>query len=104
WKWPSPKLVTFGNGSKAISEYFVDLGPIMHYTAILNCITNTILAVTPVNRRGYTVSFTHNMRCRITKGNDQTLIIDEPVQPVRNLYYVDIVKLYAYKEPHVGNL
>ena len=76
----------------------------MHYTAILKCMTNTILAVTPVNRRGFTVSFSHNMRCRITKGDDVTPIIDEPVQPLRNLYYVDVVKLYAYKEPSAGQL
>ena len=76
----------------------------MHYTAILNCMTNTILAVTPVNRRGYTVNFTHNMRCRITKGDNLTPTIDESVQPLRDLYYVDVTKLHAYKDLGVGKL
>jgi hypothetical protein len=103
-KWTRLKEVIFGNGTKAVSEYYVYLGPILSRTAILNCVTNTILAVFPVNKRGYNVQFTHKKRCIVTRLDDPTPIIDEPVHPSRNLYYVDIKKFVEYDEKQTEKL
>jgi hypothetical protein len=94
--WPKPKRVIFGNGTTAVSKYFVLLGPILHKTALLSCVINTILAVQPVNRRGYNINFTYQQRCIVTLRDDPQPIIDEPVHPSRHLYYVDIKKFVEY--------
>jgi hypothetical protein len=99
YKWNTPKQVVFGNGTSAISQYYVDLGPILHHTAVLSCVMNTILAVLPVNERGYNVTFTHQRRCIVTKGINKIELINEQVHPTRNLYYVDIERFINYTEP-----
>ena len=96
FKWTKPKRVTFGNGTSAISIYFVLLGPILNKTAVLSCVTNTILAVQPVNKRGYNINFTYQQRCIVTLRDEPQPIINEPVHPSRNLYYVDIQKFVDY--------
>jgi hypothetical protein len=72
YRWSRPKKVVFGNGTTAISEFYVYLGPILDRTAVLKCVTNTILAVLPVNERGYNVTFTYLKRCIVTKHDDTT--------------------------------
>jgi hypothetical protein len=96
FKWTKPKRVIFGNGTTAISTYFVRLGPILDKTAVLSCVTNTILAVQPINKRGYNINFTYQQRCIVTLRDDPLPIIDEPVHPSRYLYYVDIQKFVEY--------
>jgi hypothetical protein len=97
-KWSSPKEVIFGNGTTAVSIYYVYLGPILDRTAVLSCVTNTILAVLPVNQRGYNVTFTYLKRCIVTKHENPTELINEAVHPTRHLYYVDIDKLVNFVE------
>jgi hypothetical protein len=97
-KWLNPKKVVFGNGTTAISTFYVYLGPILDRTAVLSCVTNTILAVLPVNDRGYNVTFTHRKRCIVTKYDSPTELINEPVHPTRNLYYVNIDKFVNFVE------
>jgi hypothetical protein len=97
-KWSSPKKVIFGNGTTAVSIFYVYLGPILDRTAVLSCVTNTILAVLPVNERGYNVTFTYLKRCIVTRHEDPTELINEPVHPTRHLYYVDIDKFVNFVE------
>jgi hypothetical protein len=99
FEWSRPKQVIFGNGTTAISKYYVFLGPILNKTAVLSCVSTTILAVLPVNKRGYNVTFTYLQRCLVTHKDNVTPIIDEPVHPLRHLYYVDIMKFVECIEP-----
>jgi hypothetical protein len=98
YKWSSPKKVVFGNGTTAISKFYVYLGPILDRTAVLSCVTNTILAVLPVNERGYNVTFTYLKRCIVTKHDNPAELINEAVHPTRHLYYVDIEKFVNFVE------
>ena len=81
-----------------MSEFYVYLGPILDRTAVLKCVTNTILAVLPVNERGYNVTFTYLKRCIVTKHDDRRELINEAVHPTRHLYYVDIEKFVNFVE------
>ena len=62
----------------------------LSHTAILSCVANTILAVLPVNKRGYNVQFTYKKRYIVTRLDSPCPIIDEPLYPSRYLQYVDI--------------
>ena len=81
-----------------MSLFYVYLGPILNRTAVLSCVTNTILAVLPVNERGYNVTFTYLKHCIVTKHENPTELINEAVHPTRNLYYVDIEKFVNFVE------
>lgn len=92
YKWVDPFLVTFGNGTSALSNHYVYLGPLLGKTAILNSCTHTVLSVPDVNSRGFDVLFSKSMRCFIWN-SDGDLIVEAPIDKENRLYYVDLQTL-----------
>lgn len=85
FRWMKPITVTFGNETTAISVYYVYLGDIL---AIVDSCTNTIMSVPLCNKKGFTVIFGNDMRCRIRYQENE--IIDVSISQDVNLYYINI--------------
>ena len=103
--WTKPKTVIFGNGTKAISTYYVYLGPIMGNSALLKTLTNTILAVPRVNRRGYGVNYNANMTCDIVKGmEDKTVLLTVPLDTSSSLYYMNVCNFINFQAPPAADV
>lgn len=63
----------------------VDMGYIMGKTAIVDNLVNTIISVPIINKRGFNVNFTSNMRCTITDNNG-IILLNTPIIQEDNLY------------------
>ena len=90
YTWNRPKAVVFGNGTRTLSKFYVYLGPIMGNTAIVHGLSSTILGVSPINDRGYNVTCTWRGTCVLTKGDDPSPLVDEPIDGTAKLYYIGL--------------
>lgn len=89
-KLKTPKRVVFGNGQTAFSHYTVYLGPILGEVAILPCMKGIILSVPSAQNRGYSVTFTDELRCVITRKGLLAPLVDEPMHERHSLFYADL--------------
>jgi hypothetical protein len=64
-RWPRPRRVEFGNGTVAFSEWYVNLGPFLGNTAIIDSLSTVIASVSRANINGFAVSMGGDLICRI---------------------------------------
>ena len=104
YQWRNLKTVTFGNGTTAVSKYYVNLGPILGNTAILSSLSNTIMAVPRVNKRGFSVACTWDMTCEIRSRTAPDTVLTAPLDGPSHLYYMNVSHLLAYPTDPVATV
>jgi hypothetical protein len=98
YRWRTPFTVVFGNGTSAISYYFMELGPVLGRVAIINSCVTTILSVSALNKRGYTITFdADTLVCRVTYM--KRIIAEDPIDVTSSLYYSNVRTLMAIPDP-----
>lgn len=98
----SPIRVIFGNGTEVYAHHYTYIG-ILGKTAIVKGCRNTIISTTTMNRRGYDVLCRADMRCVVSRGQQE--ILNTPVDTEKELYFVDVRELLNTPEPaHITSL
>jgi hypothetical protein len=89
YKWKHPKKVRFGNGAVVVSVFYVYGGTVLRQLAIVEGLSTSILSISLLNSRGYTVLFGGDMMCCVYN-RDKDLVFKVPMTWSEMLYYVDI--------------
>jgi hypothetical protein len=87
-----PLAIDFANGTITHSDVFVDLGPFLGLTYVLDNVNSVIVSCSRANARGFSFWLSPDFTCRIFN-NKMVVVAVAHLRQQDQLYYIDVCEL-----------